>query len=32
MDKLRTLDDTNMSAIERQALAKLRARLFAELE
>jgi len=28
----RTLDDTNLSAIERQALADLRARLFAKLE
>lgn len=28
----RTLDDTNLSAIERQALADLRARLFAELD
>lgn len=28
----RTLDDTNLNAIERQALADLRARLFAELD
>ena len=31
MDRQRTLDDTNLSVIERQALADLRARLFAEL-
>lgn len=28
----RTLDDTNLNVIERQALADLRARLFAELD
>lgn len=31
MDRLRTLDNTNLSAIERQALADLRARLSNEL-
>jgi predicted nucleotidyltransferase len=31
MDRQRTLDNTSLSAIEREALADLRTRLFAEL-